>query len=176
MDIRPDEVESVKTIGELNGQDVKLIKVYGGFNIAVGTKKKGKKKPEVLAAGSHPALVTYQLTKEFTDDFKPAMCKSEAEIMPSVEEKTIELTKNLTSCGFEAHILSKNNELNFIISRFGLNIVKYDAEVSSDQLYFKSRKLLKTITKQYPDISSNLAKIIDQKCQDLNIKSIKLED
>ena len=140
--------------------------------MAVGLKKKGKKKPEVLAAGSHPALVSYQLSKEFNADFKPKLCKSESDIMPDVEETTENLSDELKNKGFESFILKKGNNLQFIISRFGLDIIKYDTEHQNNTLIFKNHSK-HNISNQYPSLSQDLAKIINDKCQILNINKVK---
>ena len=50
MEIKPDEVEEIKVIGKLNGEDVKLIKTHGGFHVAMGKKDKKSYKAEALAA------------------------------------------------------------------------------------------------------------------------------
>ena len=84
MEIKPNEVDEVKVIGKLNGDDVKLVKTHGGFHIAMGKKDKKSNKAEALAAGSHQALVAYQIEKIHGNDFEPTIFKSEANSAPYV--------------------------------------------------------------------------------------------
>ena len=46
MELRPDEIESVRIIGELNGDEVKVLRTFGGFHVCVGKKTKKSKKSE----------------------------------------------------------------------------------------------------------------------------------
>ena len=75
MQLTPNEIDSVEDAGLLNGSKVKLIKTKGGFWIAVG-RPQGKLQEEALAAGSHPAIVRYNLERQHPT-FQPSMQKSE---------------------------------------------------------------------------------------------------
>jgi hypothetical protein len=173
MDIKANEIESVETIGELNGEDVKILKTFGGFHMAVGKKKVGKKDPEVLAAGSHPALVSHQLTKEYEDGFKPKICKSEGERLPNVEDVTQKLRKNLTDDGLEAYILEKDGKFDFIISRFGVDVIKYEAEQVGNSLFVKNQyKTAYKLNKAPNGITEDFVNIINDKCKQLNISKV----
>ncbi|HLD91700.1 MAG TPA: hypothetical protein VI911_11935 [Patescibacteria group bacterium] len=171
MDIKPADIEKIDVLGELNDENVKIIKTFGGYFLAVGNKKKGQKSPEVLAAGSHPALVSHQLCKEF-ESFKPALQKSE-HTNTIVEEVTSKLDPTIVNKGFEAFILSENNKINFIVSRFNLDIVKYEAEISNNCLSF-SKHSSNDIAKNYPELQKNLASIMNDKCTELNINKLDL--
>lgn len=59
MDISPNEVKEIKSVGNLHGDEVKMVVTDGGFHLFVGKKKKTSKKSEVLAASSHRALGFY---------------------------------------------------------------------------------------------------------------------
>lgn len=60
MNITPNEISEIEEIGTMNGLPVKLLTTKGGFRIAVG-RNQGKQVDEALAAGSHPAIVKYNL-------------------------------------------------------------------------------------------------------------------
>lgn len=130
--IKPEEVESIKVIGELHGEDVKVIKTIGGFFVAVGRKSKNKKTVEPLAAGSHTALVSHQLDKQFKSEFRPAMFKSESEVLPVVKEYTKKLPQELVDGGYELFTLTKNEKVNFIATKRGAEVLNFEGSISVD--------------------------------------------
>ena len=130
--IKPEEVESIKVIGELHGEDVKVIKTIGGFFCAVGRKSKSKKTVEPLAAGSHVALVAHQLDKQFKSEFRPAMFKSESEALPVVKEYTKKLPQELVDGGYELFTLTKNEKVNFVATKRGAEVLNFEGFVGVD--------------------------------------------
>ena len=130
--IKPEEVESIKVIGELHGEDVKVIKTLGGFYCAVGRKSKNKKTVEPLAAGSHVALVSHQLDKQFKSEFRPAMFKSESEVLPVVKEYTKKLPQELVDGGYELFTLTKNEKINFVATKRGAEVLNFEGSVGID--------------------------------------------
>ena len=134
MQIKPNEVENIKVIGELNGQPVKLLKTIGGYHVAIGAKTKGSKTVEPLAAGSHPALVNHQIEKEFKKDFQPSIMKSEAETFPIVKEFTNKLSQQMVNEGFQVFSLKKNNEINFIATKHGAEVVNFSGYIISNSI------------------------------------------
>ena len=170
MDILPEEIESIKSIGQLNGDEVKMIKTSGGFFLAVGKKKKTSRKPEVLAAGSHGAIVAHQMCKEYKRSFQPAIAKSEHEQLAKVEDKSCFLAMPLSDKGIELFVLSKNNSLDFILSKHGLTIGKYETEVSDNKLIIKNHELK---TCFYPtlkkEVSEAIAGAMQEKIKELNL-------
>lgn len=170
MDIRPDEVESVKKIGDLHGNDVKLVKTHGGFHLAVGKKKKNSKKTEVLAAGSHQGIVAHQISKEFGADFKPAMFKSEHEALEKVEEKTQYLPSEAIDRGIELFTLSKGGSHEFVLSKRGIALVSYKTEVESGNLIIKSFKMN---TNPDEEVANAIAKSMEEKAEELGVETIQ---
>lgn len=134
MEIRPSEVESIKVIGTLNGQEVKLIKCIGGFYCAVGAKSKNKKLVEPLAAGSHIALVAHQLEKQYKGDYHPAMFKSEAEVLPTVSEFTQKLPLELVNEGYEIFTLTKNEVINLVATKLGAEVLNFSCTKSGKSM------------------------------------------
>ena len=65
MDIKEDEIKDIKKLGTLNGSEVKLVTLKGGFHIGMGKKRENSRKSEILAVGSHPALVSHQISKKY---------------------------------------------------------------------------------------------------------------
>jgi len=88
MQILPEEIDYIKSVGQLNGEDVKMIKTTGGFHVAIGKKSKSSKTADSLASGSHPALVMHQLESSYKKEFLPFIAKSEADQYPKVIEIT----------------------------------------------------------------------------------------
>lgn len=139
MEIKPNEVEEVKVIGKLHGDDVKIIRTYGGFNIAMGKKEKNSRKADALAAGSHQALVAYQIEKMYGKDFEPAIFKSESEQMPKVEDKTPQLPDIMKNAGIEMYVVSKFNNLDFVMVKNGVELAKCETEARGTDLILKKQ-------------------------------------
>ena len=131
MQIHPNEVKSVKSIGNLNGSDVKLVTTKGGLYLALGKKSKNQKDHLPLSAGSHPALVMHQLEKEFKHQFQPSIEKSDIDSLPSVTEL------NCNIKGLSMFTLKKNIDVDVVIAKFGVEICKCQCEVNGNNLKIK---------------------------------------
>lgn len=172
MDIKENEVESIKVIGKLNGDDVKLVKTHGGFHIALGKKDKKSHKAEALAAGSHQGLVAYQIEKMHGSDFEPAIFKSEAEQLPKVEDRSHDLPDMAKNAGIEVFVLSKFNHLDFVVCKGGIELAKYETEYSKEDLNIKNYSFRSSLSPN-KFLSQVLAKAIDDKMKELKLKNIK---
>jgi hypothetical protein len=86
--LKPQEIEKIEEIGTLDGAPVKMIKTIGGFWVAAG-RPKGKNQDEALAAGSHPAIVKYNVEKQYALRFTPMLAKSEALPEPVVKRQML---------------------------------------------------------------------------------------
>lgn len=170
MDIRPNEVESVKVIGNLFGDDVKLIKTFGGFFIAVGKKKRSLSKTEPLAAGSHEAIVAHHISKEYGTDFKPAMLKSEQEQIGDVEDNSSYLDSESIQKGIELFTIKKNNNYEFLIYKQGITLAKYYGEIENQSLVIKNSSI-----KERPsqNLIKSISKVVTHKVEDLGLKGVK---
>lgn len=134
MQVKPDEIEKISTVGDMNGSPVKMVKCFGGWYFAVGAKSKNSKEVSPIAAGSHPALVLHQISKEFKGDFKPAMMKSEGESEPLIKEFTKKLPLEMVEKGFQVFSLVKNNDVNFIATKHGAEVVNFSGYIISDKV------------------------------------------
>jgi len=170
MDIKPGEVESVKIIGNLHGNDVKMVKTHGGFHVAVGKKKKNGNKTEALAAGSHQAIVAHQIAKEFGTDYQPAIMKSEADRLEDVMNKSELLSSEALAKGIELFTLEKNNHYDFVVYKRGMTLGKYQAELEGNTL-----KLTKYEFNTAPDmdIAKAVARMIEDKADELGVTEIE---
>ena len=138
MEIKPSEVESVKTIGNLYGDDVKIVKTVGGFHVALGKKERNSKKAEALAAGSHIGIVAHQIEKQFKKDFQPAIFKSEQDRLEIVSECTKYLPMNHQDFGLELFALNKGENYDVVLYKHGVTLGEYNTVVEGDKLLIKS--------------------------------------
>ena len=171
MDIKPEEVKEIRVIGRLYGDDVKLVTTFGGFVVAIGRKERGSNKSEALAGGSHVALVDFQLSKRFKDSYEPVLAKSESEQLAKIEDCSNFLPQNLQDHGLGLYILSKSNDLTFIVDKFGVTLGEYKTENCNNQLVIKNHRFNQELRKQNGAIES-LAKAMDYKMRELNLKKV----
>lgn len=143
MEIKPSEVKEVKVIGRLFDNDVKVVTLKGGFNLAIGLKNKLSKKAEALAAGNHVAIVAHHLEKTFGADFQPAMFKSESEKLEKVEEKTSFLPSEAINKGMKLYTLSKNHNYTIVLEKHGLLLGEYKLERDGNSLNITGKKFNK---------------------------------
>jgi hypothetical protein len=120
MNIKPSEIESVEDIGLIKGRPVKLLKTLGGFYLAIGSPN-GKE--EALAAGSHPAIVKYNLKKKFKD-FHATMSKSEHKPEDVVVEHTSLLPPEMISKGYDLYSVKKPLSNEYYLTKFNAEQLK----------------------------------------------------
>jgi len=165
MEIKQEEVKDVKKIGTLNGSEVKLITLKGGFHIGMGKKTQKSNKSEILAVGSHPALISYQIEKSHGLGFEQSMEKSEGEVSFCVEN----LSHNLNSSqqnviGLDIYAIKKNEEIEFQITKHKFEIFSiYATEVGGEIVLNKTEKNLDRLAKlDKKELSVNLEKAIKE--------------
>jgi hypothetical protein len=129
MQIVPSEVESIDEIGELNGKPVKMARLKGGLCIAIGSQGGTE---EALAAGSHPAIVRYNVEKNFRG-FQPYIMKSETEDK-EVREHSYMLAAEAQKNGYALYSLKKNSEIEFVLTKSGVERLRYGAEILLNEL------------------------------------------
>lgn len=120
MNIKPSEIESVEDIGLIKGRPVKLIKTLGGFYLAVGSPNGSE---EALAAGSHPAIVKFNLKKKFKE-FHATMAKSEHGPEGVVVEHTNLLPQDMVSKGYDLYSVKKPLSNEYYLTKFNAEQVK----------------------------------------------------
>jgi len=133
MQITPNEIHSIEEAGTLDNAPVKMIRTKGGFWIAVG-KPKGKFREEALAAGSHPAIVKFNLEKQFPA-FQAAMMKSEEFSDGTIVEKHSHfLGDDLRKSGHDIYSVQDGDSVNFHITKHNLKIAAVNGLVDKDFL------------------------------------------
>lgn len=142
MNITPNEIESIEDVGMMNGAPVKLLRTKGGFHIAVG-RANGKMIDEALAAGSHPAIVKYNLEKQYTS-FQPAMMKSEISLNTAVVTKHSHyLSDDLKKSGHDVYSIQSGTNIEFQITKHDVKIGTVQATLEKDAIVVNNMNVSK---------------------------------
>lgn len=164
MDIKPNEVESITHIGHLHGDEVKIVKCIGGYNLVIGKKKKTDRKAEVITAGSHQAICIHEMEKMFKDEFKLKMNKNEHEAIPVVEDHTGRLSKNMAENGVKLYSLEKNASLEVVLYKHGITLSKYEISNGYIDMTNGNTDFFKKIDSDDKlELSKSIAKLIEDK-------------
>ena len=140
MQITPNEIEAIEEAGTLDASPVKMIRTKGGFWIAVG-KPRGKFKEEALAAGSHPAIVKYNLAKQYPA-FQPSMMKSELYAdNATVERHSHFLSDELRKSGHDIFSVQNGSEIDFHITKHNADVASVKGQVIDNSLVLKPFKM-----------------------------------
>jgi hypothetical protein len=167
MQLTPNEIESVDDIGILNGSPVKIIKTRGGFHIAVG-RPRGKLQEEALAAGSHPAIVKFNLERQHPD-FQPAMQKSELMgLEPKVESHSHFLSDSLRKSGHDLYSVQTGDKVEFHITKQNAKVSSVDASFDKGSLVFGEINIDKKFTRA-------LAGATSEKALSANVSKIRIQ-
>jgi|SRR5581483_179082 len=146
MQITPNEIDTVEHAGELNKNPVKMVRTKGGFWIAVG-RPKGKQREEALAAGSHPAIVRYNLEKQY-EDFQPAMMKSELlQDNSVVESHSHYLSDSLRKSGHDIYSVQNGNDVEFHITKQNMKVSTVPGKIENDSLVLKELNIPREFSK-----------------------------
>jgi hypothetical protein len=136
MQITPNEIHSIQDAGALDGAPVKMIRTKGGFWIAIG-KPRGKFREEAIAAGSHPAIVKYNLEKQFPG-FQPAMMKSEEFSDTAVVEKHSHfLSEDLRKSGHDIYSIQDGDCVSFHITQRNMKIASVNGLMEKNFLILR---------------------------------------
>lgn len=168
MNITPNEIAHIEEAGSLDSSPVKMIKTKGGFWIAVA-KPRGKSKEEAVAAGSHPAIVRYNLEKQFPD-FQPSLMKSESYNDATIVDKHSHfLSDELRKSGHDLYSGQEGTNVWFTVTQH--NVEKH--QISG----FKrgSELIINNFTKTSEPYSRALAGAVTEKALAMNAKSVKIE-
>jgi hypothetical protein len=145
MQLTPNEIDRIEEAGNLDGNPVKMIRTKGGFWIAIG-KKRNRNTEEALAAGSHPAIVKYNLEKQFTG-FQPAMTKSEHGIEPIVVKHSHFLGEELRKSGHDIFSIQTGNAVEFQITKYNTTVASASGFIDSENLSIDDLNIPKEFTK-----------------------------
>lgn len=141
MQLTPNDVSSIEDIGTLSGNPVKMVRTKGGFWIALA-RKRGKISEEAIGAGSHPAIVKYNIEKQFPE-FEPKLMKSEGYIEPIVEKHSHFLSEDLRKSGHDIFSIQTGPTVEFQITKHNSNVASISGNVDADHLYLNDIKMPK---------------------------------
>lgn len=137
MNITPNEIASIEDAGTLDGNPVKLIKTKGGFWIAV-SRLKGRTKEEAIAAGSHPAIVKFNIGKQYPQ-FQPSLMKSEEFSDSSIVEKHSHfLSEELRKSGHDIYSVQIGNKVDFHITKHDIKLSTVNMEIEKDTIVVRA--------------------------------------
>ncbi len=146
MNITPNEVDTIEDAGVLDGSPVKLLRTKGGFWMAIG-KPRGKYRDEAIAAGSHPAIVRYQLEKQYPT-FQPIMQKSElAQDMSKVEKHSHYLSDSLRKSGHDIFSIQTQDRIEFQITKQNFVVHSVESQLIEGAMVFGKINLDKDFTR-----------------------------
>lgn len=146
MQLTPNEISEIEDIGVLDGTPVKMLRTKGGFFMAIG-KPRGKYREEALAAGSHPAIVKYNLEKQFPM-YQPAMQKSElASEHSTVEKHSHFLSDSLRKSGHDVYSVQCGDKIEFQITKQNIKIHSVDSFIDKGSMNFNKLSIGKEFTR-----------------------------
>lgn len=135
MNITPNEVDTIEDAGMIDGSPVKLLRTKGGFWMAIG-KPRGKFRDEAIAAGSHPAIVRYQLEKQYPT-FQPVLQKSENMAdMAKVEKHSHYLSDSLRKSGHDIFSIQTPGKIEFQITKQNVTVHSVESHLHDGALVF----------------------------------------
>lgn len=172
MDIKEDEIKEIKKIGHLNGAEVSLVTLKGGFHIGMGRKDKNASKNDILAVGSHPALINHQISKKFNDKFEQTMAKNEAGQQAQVLEYSHVLNKQQNTTGLDIYAIKKNESVEFKITKHNFNVFSIQAtEIAGEIVLEKTEKDAEKLSQMdIKDLSEKLGQSIKEYAKKNNLK------
>lgn len=132
MQITPEEIDSIEEAGTLDNNPVKLIRTKGGYYIAVG-QPKGKSRSEALGAGSHPAIVKFNIEKQYPN-FQPTMMKSESHQAETVEQHSHFLSEDLRKSGHDIYSVQSGPSINFHVTKHNMKVSTINGNIVEDSL------------------------------------------
>lgn len=173
MDIKEDEIKQISKLGNLYGDEVKLVTLKGGLHIGIGKKTENSEKSAILAVGSHPALVSYQISKKFEQKFEQTLNKSEGKPDPEVTNYSKNLSPlNKNVLGLDIYAIKDGNSVDFKITKHNFEIFSIQAsnngEILSLNKTSKNEERLSNIDKN--ELSKSLEKAIKQFAQKNKLK------
>lgn len=153
MNITANEIDLIEDAGTLNKLPVKLLKTKGGFWIAVGSPN-GKE--EAIAAGGHPAIVKYNLQKQYPG-FQPIMMKSESVDNSVVNKHSRHLSDELLKSGHDIYSVQNGTSIQFHITKHDMRVGMAKAELESDSVVIKEMNAPKEFSQALAGATSEKA-------------------
>lgn len=160
MNLRPEDIDTIEEAGILDGQPIKMARTKGGWWMSIHNGK-------ILAGGSHPAIVKYQISK-MHPEFQPALCKSENFSDALVERHSHFLSDDLRKSGHDIWSLQNGNDIEFHITKHNIKVASVQAMLDSDSLYIPELKIPK-------EFVAGMAGATVEKAKGCNVKKLKVK-
>jgi hypothetical protein len=109
-------------------------------------RKKGSIAEEALGAGSHAAIVKYNIEKQYPE-FEPHMMKSEGFIEPIVEEHSHFLSDELRKSGHAIFSVQNGTDIDFHITKHNSSVAAIKGELDVDHIALNELSIPKEFTK-----------------------------
>lgn len=145
MQLSPNEIDRVEEAGTMHDKPVRLVRTKGGFWIAIG-KKRANSSEEALGAGSHPAIVKYNLEKQYSE-FQPNMMKSEGMVDPIVVKHSHFLSEEMRKSGHDIFSIQEGDAVTFTITKQNSEVANVTGSLDKDHLTIEEMSMPKEFTK-----------------------------
>jgi hypothetical protein len=167
MQILPGEIDTVEEVGELDGNKVKMVKTRGGFYFAIG-RPKGKLTEESLGAGSHPAIVKFNLERQHPG-YRPLMQKSESMLSePVVDKHSHFLSDDLRKSGHDIYSVQSGDKVEFQITKDNEKISSVNSTIDKGVMLIEDMKINKEFTRAMAGAAS-------EKALDCSVKKVRIQ-
>lgn len=168
MKIKPEEIAFIEEAGTLDDSPVKMLRLKGGFYICVG-KPRGKLREEALAAGSHPAIVKFNLMKQYPQ-FQESLMKSEDFIHSNstVEKHSHFLSDDLRKSGHDVYSVQNGTDITFHVTKHGIEVGKASGNMQESSFVVKTLIAPETFSRA-------LAGAATEKALSIGAKKIKMD-
>lgn len=165
MKISANEIASTELLGMLDGQEIKLVRTKGGLNLAIGRDRKGVE--SVLAAASHPAILSYNMEKNHPS-FHSALLKGERAEPSTADKHSHFLTDDLRKSGHDIYSIQDGSSIEFYVTQHDLKIGSVKGEIGKDDLQLKS------YDPSLRSFKDSLASAVSEKALSCGIKKVKM--
>lgn len=168
MNISPNEIDTIEEAGMLDNSPVKMIKTKGGFWLAVG-KPRGKMRDEALACGSHPAIVKFNVEKQFPA-FQPALMKSAVFNDSAIVDKHSHfLSEELRKSGHDIYSVQDGSSIDFHVTKNNLKVETLEGHIENGSLKFNTVSMAKEFVKALSGATA-------EKAISCGVSAIKIEN
>lgn len=166
MKISANEIADTELLGMLEGREIKLVKLKGGLNLAIGSDSKGAE--SVLFAGSHPAIVAYNMEKAYPS-FQSALLKSELKDASKADRHSHFLSDDLRKSGHDIFSIQNGNDVEFYVTKHDLKVGIAKAHIENNELVFGS------FDSKLGSFQKGLSQAVSEKALSCGIKKVRME-
>jgi len=163
--MKPSDIDKVEDAGMMNGQKVKLLRGKGGLWLATGILK-GQQAPSVLGAASHPAILKFNLEKQYPE-FQPSMLKSESFNDALVDKHSHFLSNDLRKSGHDVYSVQNGPSVEFHVTKHNVKVSTINGSIVNDALVVTELNMDKKFSRA-------LAGAATEKAISCNVSKIKV--